>query len=507
MKEFKQQMMPMFDGDKSVLCDFFKQYELVIELTVGGFFGAEFIQDHPLPTKKLTALKDQIKSENERNPSTTKGKANQALKLKNLNDTYTKRKDQFETESIQAKAILLTHLTSSVKNNIEADVRRIKKKYLAGPNPHNLDNYFVLRATIDALQLHYRPDITQALSDARTRLESEPVGKSIAEIQSAIKRYCNEIADYPVLHPDGSHELDEDDNPKYHVYNEHTMRSTIKTLFERSNDPNARFFLNSWTSSMTQVTAKTMLDQIESHVRQSNKKPSDTASTPAPNTSVNATLPTATTTTFANVAAYNRNEVHDESPICITPGEKCGNCNQYNHMTKDCGSFTCGTCKLSFRSLKERQAHAAVVHRRSQTNQRNQSSHSSNHNHYPRNRDYQNRGRSQHREDRSNNRPSNDRRDERSRSRSRSRDKRPPSRQYQDRRTDDRSRNRSPSNRHDDRQRGHSSSHPPSAIRRSNDVSFSNAATYEQPQDEGHPHKRRRERSESYDEYETDEEY
>jgi hypothetical protein len=504
MTEFKQQMMPYFDGDKSLFCEFVKQYGLILELTVGGFYGAEFVQAHPLPTKKLTALKDQIKSENEKNPATKKGKTNQEMRLKNLNITYSKRKDQFETESIKAKAILLTHLTPDVKNNIEADIRRIKKQYLAGPNPHNLDNYFVLRATIDALELHYRPNITQALSDARSRLEREPIGKSIAEIQSAIKRYCNEIANYPVLKPDGSHELDADDNPKYHVYNEHDMRSTVKMLFEKSNDPNAPFFLNSWTSSMTEVTSKTMLNQIESHVRHSNKKSSNTTSTPAaPNTSVNATLPTASITSLANVAAYKHSEVHDESPLKVTPRAKCYNCKQHGHKTKDCGSLSCDTCKITFGTLKERQAHAADVHR---SDRERPQHHSSHYNHHPRDRDYQNRGRSQYREDRSY-RSSNDRRDERSRSRSRSRDNRSYNRQYQDRRADDRSRNRSPSNRADDRRRGHSSSHPPSAIRRSNNVSFSNAATYEPPQEQGHPHKRRRDRSESYDEYESDDEY
>ena len=460
-----------FDGNKRKYFPFYKQFKTVVAYE-GGLHGARLLLPHPQPLDPLVQLNNEIKAIKDTPPE----QLNVFLKsdYAHLRSELQKRKNSIESESQKVKAMLESCISEAVHHNIQADYRTfLIRSQLPTENPFSLTIYPQLRATLEAFEKNYRPDITAALSHARSTFEKSVAScPNLTCIYAIINEYVNDIAKYPVLDAEGNQVHEANGDLKHHTHDEHYMKSTLCSYVRNSKDPDARAMHTQWAINPS-IKFETMYEQLQAYVsNETSDLPASSSSITSLPSSTSASLPTvAAATANANAATYF--DPHNVPPFRVKPNGFCKNCQRYGHYGNDCASTRCEPCQITFKSLDERLRHSRSQHVGQEDN-------------HPRSRNSYHHGQSQH-YNTDHHHPQHSSREDRyyesSHSRSRSRDRSSSSQQTRERsRTPDR-RSSSSSSRPDERSR-QSSPHS-SRSSRSTNVSFANAA--DANTDGGHP--------------------
>ncbi len=337
-------------------------------------------------------------------------------------ETYHNLLRDRDSASIRVRAELQASMSEEVYNSIYPDIQTLVAKY-----SHKKENFFkfthypLLRATWQALEQNFTPNISDALAKERLTLENLSRNSSIANIFHAINHYVHRTSLYPVLDAN-KQQVVEKGKLVYEKVDTRQLKDILVRHIENSCDLNKHTLLCNWITHGAEY--ESMYEDIKAYVRSASESEDG-----GHHFSVQAQIaPTRPTTTIASptvpalTANATFNNLHDSAPLKYTHGIECSNCHRFDHYASDCTSTRCESCNINFPSYLDRIRHAMDQHRkRPPFQQRPQhNSYRNNHNSYRSNSNHNHRDRS-----RSKDRHSRSHSRDRSRSRDRSNNNRP----------------------------------------------------------------------------------
>ena len=279
---------------------------------------------------------------------------------KDVAEDFKKAKNQLDENSIIAKGLIQSTISTAVYNSIQDDVHKLLITYQSPTeNPFALDNYPKFRAMWQALERNYHPNISDALSQARHQFDSLPSNSSLADIYHAINHYINQISMYPIYDANGNPTTDAAGNICYHTIDKLHMKNALLRHVHNSSDPARTSLHTTWVTN--EATYDTMFEQLKTFVLRTDETPV-AAVVPATTPFSVTTLPTVSAAVPLINAAMSTHDPHSVAPFRTTYGAHCKNCKLRDHLTRDCASARCEDCKITFPSLEARLRHA-YVHR------------------------------------------------------------------------------------------------------------------------------------------------
>ncbi len=376
MAYIKLQGQP-FNGNKSEFIRFRQSFQIQQESLVSSqkgmssilFYHDSFMNEMCQTKLEVISTKKKVIADND---SVSMVQYKMAVqKFENL-------RNERDTASIAVTANIMNAITEDVYNSIFADIEELTVEYRKPKeNIFKLEHYPKLRATWQALENNFLPNISEAMANERSTLERLPDKSTLPQIFNAINLYVKNIGTFPVLDSNKNQVL-KDGRPLYETPDKRPLMEILQRHVKRSSDSMKDYFIGKWTTTATDYD--TMYNDLKLYVRSSNSSSITTSVTHSPSQQVvpysapPAAQPISLPTISANTAQQKSlpmisanaaiRDPHDSRPLRYSYGTTCINCQRDDHYARHCTSTRCEECDRTFPSYLDRVRHTMTHHRK-----------------------------------------------------------------------------------------------------------------------------------------------
>ena len=352
-----------FNGNKNQFIQFRQSFQIQQDCLVSSQKGmSSTLLHHPSIINELSQAQMKVIS--------TKKKALAAndesvslLHYKIALQAFEELKNDRDNASIAVTANLMNAITEDVYNSIFAEIEDLTVEYRQPKeNFFKLKHYPKLRATWQALENNFLPNISEAMANERIALERLPDKSSLSQIFNAINLYVKRIGTFPVFDHNKNQVL-KDGRPQFETPDKRQLKEILERHVKHSSDTMKEYLIGKWTTNATDYDD--MYNDLRAYVR------SDSATTATTSQTLSASqqiVPYRAAPTSQSLPVISANaafsDPHDSRPLRTSrkPGLICLNCTRPGHFASFCTSIRCEPCRRTFPDYLERARHTIEAH-------------------------------------------------------------------------------------------------------------------------------------------------